>query len=406
MKRAQRIVCNSGGFTLVELILVMGIMVMVLVISAGAFNTILTNSGRIFKSEESNIEGVAGLEMLRHDLQQAGYGLYSENGGFNYLEAVDTLPAVNNDAPNNAPRPLVFNSGMDGTQSVNSYVPLAGTCYLSIKGTTVSRSLTAQRWTFMNMTSTHSSPPVVNSWRSGADNLLSTDNVVVVQKQFGVSPKATLVTNQSGGFYSTFSNTAFKNLSTASNGMYLIYGVDNVPLRFPFNRSDYFVATPAVATDLPASCAPGAGILYKTMVNHADGKLSYIPVLDCVLDLQVVLGWDTDGDGTIDTWSSADGSRVMGTASVATVQSALATANNNSITNLPNIRTNLKIVKVYVIAQDGKKDPAFVNNSPLALYDEQSLTRPGGLTLTAAQRNYRWKLYRIVVRPKNLMANQ
>ncbi len=64
---------------------------------------------------------------------------------------------------------------------------------------------------------------------------------------------------------------------------------------------------------------PDTGILYKTTVNHADGKLTYIPVLDCVLDMQVVLGWDLNGDGLIDTWSNADGSVVSGVGTVADV---------------------------------------------------------------------------------------
>jgi len=37
---------------------------------------------------------------------------------------------------------------------------------------------------------------------------------------------------------------------------------------------------------------------------------------------------------------------------------------------------------------------------------EASLTRVGGLSLAANQQNYRWKQYRLVVRPKNLLSNQ
>jgi hypothetical protein len=87
-------------------------------------------------------------------------------------------------------------------------------------------------------------------------------------------------------------------------------------LGMPFNRADYFVAIPGSSSQLPSVCAPGTGILYKTTVNHEannpGGKLTYTPLVDCVADMQVVLGWDlwdassnTLGqDGTIDTWSS------------------------------------------------------------------------------------------------------
>ncbi len=33
------------------------------------------------------------------------------------------------------------------------------------------------------------------------------------------------------------------------------------------------------------------GILYKGTVNHADGLLTELPLLDCVADMQVIFGW-------------------------------------------------------------------------------------------------------------------
>ena len=399
---------NRDGFTLIELIVVMAVFITVLVISASAFNTILLNSGRLFKSEESNIQGMVGLEMLRHDLQRAGYGLYSESSTSTYSEAVDALPALNNDAPTNVPRPLVAGNNLDGTLAVDTLTPLPGTDYLSIKGTTVSRSSTAQKWNFMNITSSHTALPVVNNWGSHSDDLTpASDKVVILQKLFGNPAKTQLVSNPTGGFSYNFA-TSFSNLTTAANGMYTIYGIDTVSPRFPFNRTDYFVATDT-ATALPSSCAVGTGVLYKTAMSQQSGKLSYIPVLDCVLDMQVVYGWDFDGDGIIDTWTAADGigytSSLAPPPSLQQRQDALV-ANNNSLTTTPNIRSNLKMIKVYILAQDGRKDTSFTSTSPLTPYvGEESLTR-SGITLTPAQRNYRWKLYRIVVRPKNLLANQ
>ncbi len=410
MNRVKEIFCKSGGFTLIEIMIVMAVFIVVVVISSNTFTTILHHSGLIFKSEESNIEGIVGLEMFRHDLQQAGYGLYTEQGP-NYNEAADTLPATNNDAPNNAPRPLVFLDNMDGIQSVNSYVPLAGSDYLSIKGTTASTATTAQKWTFMNISSTHVLP---NTWASAADNFAPTDNVIVLQKQFGNPPRTSLIPSQTGSFFSAY-NSGFANMSSAMNGIYMVYGINSAATanpRFPFNRTDYFIASPAVAANLPTFCAQGTGILYKSTVNQSDGKLNIMPLLDCVLDMQVVLGWDTDGDGLIDTWTNADGTNFLPdptnvSALTGPQNISLSSAQNNSLTTVPNIRNNLKMIKVYIVVQDGRKDTSFTSASPLKLYDELSLTRPNGsIVLTPAQRNYRWKLYRIIVRPKNLLANQ
>jgi len=56
---------SRKGFTLVEMIVVMAVFVVVIMITADSFKTILTQMTKITKSEESNIEGVVGLEMFR-----------------------------------------------------------------------------------------------------------------------------------------------------------------------------------------------------------------------------------------------------------------------------------------------------------------------------------------------------
>jgi prepilin-type N-terminal cleavage/methylation domain-containing protein len=398
---------NKSGFTLVELIIVMAVFITVLMISASAFNTILVQASKLFRSEESNIEGVIGLEMLRHDLQQSGYGLFSEPATY-ADEAEDTPASDYNDAPNNVPRPIVVGEGdpLVAGQTIDLRTIMRGSDYLAIKGTSVGREKTAQKWTFLNFSSGVVTP---KKWASAAENLTSSpaEKVVLIRKQFSAPIRSSLVRDPSDAFYYSFSDTGFNNLSSATAGIYTVYGVDTSnTLRFPFNRSDYFVARPSDTTAIPAYCAHNTGILYKTTVNQADGKLDYIPVLDCVLDMQVVLGWDWNSDGIIDTYSNADGTLAAGLVTNVTV--ALSQANNNSITTLPNIRSNLKMVKVYILAQNGKKDLGYTSASPLEVSDtgETSLTRPAGFPLAADQLNYRWKLYRIVVRPKNLLSNQ
>jgi hypothetical protein len=186
----------------------------------------------------------------------------------------------------------------------------------------------------------------------------------------------------------------------------------------PFNRVDYFVATPTAASGkLPASCAPHTGVLYKAAVNHNSsnpgGTLDYMPILDCVADMQVIFGWDLadssgtvetnplkPADGQIDTWSNADGTVANGVGTPAQVQTAMADAGH--------VRTKLKIVKVFILAQDGRKDPGYTSKSPLLIGDltETSLAKPGGFVLTSDMLNYRWKVYNLIIKPKNLLSNQ
>lgn len=399
---------NQRGFTLIEMIVVMAVFITVLMITADSFNTILTQASKLFRSEESSIEGIVGLEMLRHDLQQAGYGLFTETTDY-ADEAADAPASTYNDAPNNVPRPIVAANNVAAT-TVDATTIASGTDYLAIKGTTVGRTKAAQKWTFLRISSGVVS---VQKWPSDAENLGSGDRAILIRKQFGTPLRSSLVRDPLGDHFYAYSDAAFENLSSAAQSIYTVYGVDTTDLRFPFNRSDYFVATPGSTSSikLPGYCAPGTGILYKTTVKHADGKLLYLPLLDCVLDMQVVLGWDMNNDGVIDTYSNADGSQVSsgiaeGTAS--NVQAALGTTNNNTLTQLPNIRNNLKMVKLYLTVQNGRRDTNYTSPSPLIVGDagEASLTRAGGLSLVTNQLNYRWKQYRLVVRPKNLLSNQ
>jgi hypothetical protein len=384
------------------------VFITVLMITADSFNTILSQASKLFRSEESNIEGMVGLEMLRHDLQQAGYGLFTETT--TYADEAAAAPASTyNDAPNNVPRPIVAGNNVAAT-TVDANTIASGTDYLAIKGTTVGRTNAAQKWTFLRISSGVVS---VQKWQSGAENFVSGDRVVLIRKQFETPLRSSLVRDPLGDHFYAYSDAAFEHLSSTAQSIYTVYGADTNDLRFPFNRSDYFVGIPTASNSiqLPGYCAPGTGILYKTTVRHQNGKLLYMPLLDCVLDMQVVLGWDMNSDGMIDTYSNADGSQVSsgiaeGTAS--NVQAALGTPNNNSLTQLPNIRNNLKMVKVYLTVQNGRRDTKYTSPSPLIVGDagEASLTRVGGLSLRANQLNYRWKQYRLVVRPKNLLSNQ
>ncbi|KAB0664890.1 prepilin-type N-terminal cleavage/methylation domain-containing protein [Oryzomonas japonica] len=425
---------NNKGFTLIEVLIATAVFVIVLMITGSAFKTILEQSTKVFRSEESNIEGVIGLEMLRHDLQQAGLGLFTETSSITYTgEALNAPASTYNDfnTGTEPPRPIIAGNNVASASldpdSSGNYKILANTDYLVIKASTVSTSKTAQKWTYLEI-----SPPNVtpHSWASAAENLGNNDNVVLLKRQVSATGQSTtLMANTSGSptnFSYAFSNTAFAQFSSSSNAIYTAYGIDSSTPRMPFNRADYFVAQPTSsagspdASRIPGVCAkdasgnpsPYVGILYKAMVNHSDGKLTYFPLLDCVVDMQVVLGWDMDGDGAIDCYSNADGTVMTGVCTAptgGTVVTALSLANNASAATVPNIRNNLKLVKIYVLAQNGRRDLNYTSPSPIVVGDsnaaEISLTSSYDLAAKGLL-NYRWKLYRLVVRPKNLFSNE
>lgn len=409
---------NSRGFTLIELLVVMAVFIVVIMISADAFKTILTQAAKIFRSEESNIEGVIGLEMMRHDLQQAGFGLYTETNANGYLGEATVSPAssYNETSLTVPPRAVVAGDNVSAATDSTSLPSdpkgiVATTDYLVIKGTSVGRTDASHRWTYLTLAS---GSVVPNKWVSNAENFASNERVLLLRRTLNATTNSLAIEPDPGSgastsFYQAYSDVAFQRYST-NYYKYVIYGLDKAGAspRMPFNRTDYFVARPTA--NIPSVCAPNAGILYKTVVNQSDGKLTYYPVLDCVADMQVVFGWDLRNgsspgtDGLIDTWSNADGSRVAqenaaGYASQADVQAALA--------DPAQIRASLKMIKVYVLAQNGRRDPNYTSPSPITVGDSNQVTLTKSFDVNAmGWQNYRWKLYRIIVRPKNLQANQ
>lgn len=436
---------DNKGFSLIEMLIVIFLLVIVIMITGSVFRKMLKNSVKLMRSEETNIEGVIGLEVLRHDLQQTGFGLpYSYYPVPPvYLEAAKNPPAtiLLNDAPSGVPRAisgviigsLFADTGttQDSTGAATSnFNALANSDYLTIKGSTVGIGRAPQSWTYSTYTSNINTAanggkaPVV--WSN--NNLQASDVVIVIRRIFsskGVDAQMATDPDNTGIFWIKYSNAGMIPIyapRTASEIAYY-YGIKpsksatDAQLRMPFNRADYFVAQPAAAASRPTFCSSNTGMLYKTTVNHADGQRTYIPILDCVANMHVVLGWDlldnsgtlvtdpnTLGDGVVDTWSTLpdkNGTSITsGGAGHQSVESALQ--------DPAQIRTKLKVIKVYILAQNGKKDSDYNSQQSFNLF---SLTEEGAsvgrvFNLTPDMLNYHWKVYRLIVEPKNLYSNQ
>jgi len=406
----SRFLPNKNGFTLIELVVVMGVFVIVLMIASTAFKTVLQNSNTVSKSEVSNIEGVVGLEMMRHDLTQAGFGLFTDIdttiSAPSYSEATGTFESTYNDSPNRIPRPV---RGANNITTADLANVINNSDYLVIKATTLGASMASQKWTYINGVSTS------KIWSSGINDLKNgSDYVIAVKQSYNngtikrrlvyntASPNSLTVTFRTDGAY----NDPFR--PNANGVLYYYYGIADTsaagsPIA-PFNRTDY--AVKRIAGEVPSRCAPGAGVLYKmNMIQQGGGsagQFTSTPVLDCVADMQVVLGWNTSNPpGTnIDTYSNADVSTYSGA-------TALPALDANYVSQ------HLKVIKVYILAQDGDRDPSYANTNTAMLVGDIYLgagdtatetdTLSHYVDLTGANyQNYRWKLYRIVVRPRNM----
>lgn len=405
----------NRGFTLVEMLVTMTLVIVVLIVTAGAFESILKTTAKVTSSEESNIEGVIGLEMFRHDLQQTGFGI---PGAFlspapEYAEATVAPANKLNDAPSGIPRPVASWDALVGaSNSLGSvtYSVLDNSDYLAIKASTVGTNQHAQKWTYLTYSA---GGKAAKRWASVSDNLTEDESrVIIINRSFTSSGQIlnTLTYNDTdqntaNSYWVTFPTNKFPNgfYPTAPDQTFYVYGIGSTSLGMPFNRVDYFVARPSDTARIPTTCADNTGILYKATINHSDGKLNYMPLLDCVADMQIVFGWDTKANGII-TESSAysdDVSKIFvsGVATKAEIKTIMEDANE--------IRSKLKYVKVFVMAQEGRKDTGYNNTSKIVVGDIESITNGHDLTALRSKGwlNYRWKIYRIFIKPKNLSSS-
>jgi len=374
---------SDAGFTLVEMLIVIAIFGFVLAGTSQMFISMLRTHRQQSRIAETNIEGIIGLELLRQDLEKAGYGLpwnVPSGGTFNYAEK-DPNTYNLNDGPAN---PAGAANPPRGIESANNVVSvsgiLAGTDYLVIKAANVATNSACAKWNFLPETG------VPIPWPPQSENLSGTDRVIVISPGTPALPTArTLIT---GG--TQYNAVAAFAAPVSSPETRVVYGIDpDTSLRMPFNRADYFVMQPG-ASDMPKRCATGTGILYKAVVNQNGGGLSYMPLLDCVADMQIAFRLDRDGDGVMESTTNVLTDNVTG------LQLTAAET-----------RTQVKEVRVYILAHEGQQDINYTHpvNSIYVGGDPtigNSLGRGFDLTTIANWQNYRWRIYTLVVRLNNL----
>lgn len=378
---------GNRGFSLVELIIVMAMFVIIIAVTGDTFSRIMSRSSTQSRSAASNIEGIVGLEMMRKDLTSTGFGLpWSFSGTVTYSEVDpgETLAATFNGASNEVP---VGVSGGNDVDPDNPNVLITGSDYLVVRATSLGTSTAAQRWSFMNYTG-QTKPATMTPVSWTQENLNPDDWVVVLKVDLTGTFTKQLVT--SGTAYST----QYGNLSTTtgfhpdeSKVNHYIYGIGTTSPRMPFNRADYFVRIPAESEEnrLPQRCAPNTGILFKGLVNHSDGTLTQLPLLDCVADMQVVYILSSPSSGQI--------------------------TETNSLIGLSgeDIREQLKTIQVYVLTHEGGRDPLYTYpNGTIAVgptTDGLTSTLGRTFTIPSGGTNYRWKIYRMSVNPLNLGAS-
>jgi len=108
MRKKHSILLEQKGVSFIELIVVMTLVVIVLMMNTDTLGVIFRQSRQQTQSVGAQMDRVVGLEMLRTDLEHAGFGLpWSFQGAIAYSEATGSPQSTYNDSPSNPPRALV-----------------------------------------------------------------------------------------------------------------------------------------------------------------------------------------------------------------------------------------------------------------------------------------------------------
>ncbi len=295
---------RQRGVTMVELLVSLAVVMIIIGAAATAYIKLLGTYKTQGRLAETYMANLTGLELLRYDIEMAGFGLPANMNGNNYTEAVADgaapyNPTALNDAPANAPRTFVLGVGAQ-TLSKNNAGALVNSSVLAIKSSAanVFNNPTGRKW---SMITNAGANPVVKQW-----GVTALDPVMdfTAGDRFIVLNNTGTLQVAAGGWCNTF-NTATAGagyyLNAAAIGtpnnqqVYYIYGLDNSngTHNMPFNRVDYYLDN-SIAADIPSSCAAGTFTLYRSTINQADGKLNKNPLIDCVEDFQVAFGLDTE----------------------------------------------------------------------------------------------------------------
>ena len=382
---------DRSGFTLIELLVYMAILGVLMTAIMSSFINTLQGSAKQSSIAETKIETIIGMNLLRIDLEHAGFGLpwqfptppnpYSEPGG----AVLGPLA----DAPNNPPRALI---SIDAAPAANS---LNNADYLVIKATNVTRGNTGQKW---GQVSSNSVQSMINAPNQPVDPTLqinNNDRLIVLRPINGSGELRQLVMN--GANYIAQTNNAGTTMTAGfapdatpndpDGERFLVYGLnDDAQISRPFNRADYYINN----ANIPEHCAPNTGVLVKATLNQANNNFGILPIMDCVADFQIVYYLDTDGDGGWDQRAEADGLDGLTAAQ---------------------IRDRLKSIRFFVLTHEGRVDRDYTH--PNVNVNVGEVTDNGNALLAGRVfdlnafiggdwANYRWKVESMAITPKNL----
>ncbi|HWR73733.1 MAG TPA: prepilin-type N-terminal cleavage/methylation domain-containing protein [Nitrospirota bacterium] len=375
----RSLVSSSAGFSLVELLFVLVIFSLVMAALYQSFNAqVKMGIMREYRVAESEMELGIVRGIIERDLAMTGYAL-SDN--------VDSASGLSLVAPLN---------GTDGGAGAPDT--------LLLRGTAVGRGTrAAQGWTYAEDQS-----PTFFVWDDARENLVPGSTVIIMDP--------TIKRLKSMGTDWMFRYTGPNTSPTTLGGSPFNTGLQQGDVIYGF-YGDPSAATPvqpyysvrySLGGTSPGGCAQGTLSLLRVESRTDALPVGGDPIMNCVLDMEVVLGRDTNEDSIIDQW---DNGAAAFTTGAATAEAALVMDPSSDL--MRNLNRSLKQIRMYILVQDGSReqnytysnpDPAASNPAVIRVGD---LSLPGGaagrdVTLTAEQRRYRWRVVMVTESPRNI----
>lgn len=389
---------RQSGFSLLELLIAIAILAIIMAMNSTLLQEMIrgkTQQGAIVASQ---FETSLGLEILRNDLGNAGFGLPDQfEMGIVYTEIAGNPGLQFNDAPSNVPRALAHSNDISAIAPYASTGYLANSDYIVIKSPAVGMNKASGKWTYIDSVAAD----YVQIWNDPSLDMENNDYMVVIRARSSATDLARLevVSDASGIRYAPQYNGS--TLGAADQGFrppmpptgdrYIAYGVDKTDPAMPFNRTDYYVRR--TATNTSAGCAPNTGTFFKAVANQSgDGEFTTYPIVDCVANMQVVFGLDQNPTDsvTVDTWKNT-----LTDSDDATPLTALQ------------IKERVKEIRVYILAHEGSYDRGFRYSGGNTIIVGRDVATGRNVDLTAFQDaghpwdRYRWKIYTISVKPRS-----
>ncbi len=339
------------GFTLVELLVAMFIVSLILGTAFLTYITILKGFGRETSSIETQIETAVGIELLRLDIEHAGYGIGEDQ---------PDLP-VDFDIANNS---LIVRSVLNNTRL--------------IRDTVTNNPI---QWSLVECDGSGLIPVV----RAG-DNINNLPSSGVGLIFLGASSKNFIGSTTDG--------------TCPSSGIFVAIPYDATVVNGCTTQFCNIITYSLSSSQNLSTCNPNTRNLLRTV-----GSSPGMPILNCVADIRFTFDIDRNGNGTVDV---RDGAflDVSGTYDL--------DLNNDGTVTADEVKSGLKGVNVYILLQEGKADKEFSFTNYVACVVAPTDTRFSGQCIVANPttgvelylpknfQSYRWKIVKLSVKPMNL----